>query len=213
MLITSSPIRDSLWNHGLRQDEDVMLRRHTLADVNEELFFEYISEVFIPYVVAVRTRPELESETAILLMDSALPHVSAQILQKLGENNILAITFPTHITNLFQALDLVFFGALKRLKGTAKGEFGDESINDQITKLIPAYEQTATWATVRGSFHKVGLDLNTTIRPFRVRVVEQMLRENPGFKEVWDRNVSIEDLTRRRQVKRFGIINSEFVTA
>jgi hypothetical protein len=155
ILITSSPIRNSLSSHGLRQDEDVMLHRYTPADVNEELFFQHISEVFIPNVVAVRTPQELERETAILRMDSALPPVYDWILQKRGENDILAITFPDHTTNLFQALDLVFFGTHKRLKGTAEGEFGDESVNDQITKLIQAYEQTATSATsptLRGSF-------------------------------------------------------------
>jgi hypothetical protein len=211
MLITSSPIRESLWSRGLRQNEDVMVRHRTPAYIDEELFFGYISDVFIPYVLAVRNRPELESEPAVLLMDSALPHVSARILQKLGENNIIAITFPAHTTNLFQALDLVFFGVLKRLKATAQGEFDDDSVNAQLTKLIQAYEQTATSSTIRGSFRKAGLCLDVTAQPFRIRVEEQTVRENPGFKEVWDRNVSVGDLTRRRQLQRFGIINSDFL--
>jgi hypothetical protein len=42
-------------------------------------------------------------------MDSALPHISERILRSLGENNIIALTFPAHTTNLFQNLDLVFF--------------------------------------------------------------------------------------------------------
>jgi hypothetical protein len=90
-------------------------------------------------------------QAAVLLMDSTLPHTSERILRSLGENNIIALTFPAHTTNSFQTLDLVFFGSLKHLKATAAGEFWDDSANDHITKLIQAYEQTATSSTIRGS--------------------------------------------------------------
>jgi hypothetical protein len=84
MPITFSPIRDSLWSHSPRQDDDVMVCRRSPAYINEDLFFEYISNVLIPSVTTVRSCPELESETAILLMDSALPHLSARVIQILG---------------------------------------------------------------------------------------------------------------------------------
>jgi hypothetical protein len=114
MLITSSPIRDSLWSHGLRQDEDVLVRRRIPADVNEKLFFEYISDMLISYVIAGKRCLDMESETAALLMDSAFPYVSARIIQKSGENNILAITFPAHTTNVLQALHYTIPGLFTR---------------------------------------------------------------------------------------------------
>jgi hypothetical protein len=49
------------------------------------------------------------------------------------------VVFPAHTTNIFQPLDLVFFSALKKLKQTATGEFEDDSIGEQITKLVHAY--------------------------------------------------------------------------
>jgi hypothetical protein len=213
MIVTASAIRPSLWARGLRQDEDAMTRHRTPAYVDEELFAEYLFTVFIPYVTCVRNRPELENEPAVLLMDSALPHTSDRVKRILGENNIIAITFPAHTTNLFQALDLVFFGALKKLKPSARGEIGDESVEGAITKLLQAYEQTATSATIRGSFRKAGLEANVTTRPFRIRVSEQKLRENPGFQELWARDIQVEELSRRRQMQRFGVINSEFLPA
>jgi hypothetical protein len=60
------------------------------------------------------------------------------------------ITFPAHTTTLFQALDLVFFGMRKELKALAIGEFDEDSVNAQISKLIQAYEQTVTSSTTRG---------------------------------------------------------------
>jgi hypothetical protein len=56
MLITRTPVRASLRTGGLRQNEDVVVRRRTPAYIDEELFFEYITSIFIPYVDAVRRR-------------------------------------------------------------------------------------------------------------------------------------------------------------
>jgi hypothetical protein len=86
---------------------------------------------------------------------------------------------------LFQALDLAFFRALKKLKATAIAELDDKSAKEQVTKLLQAHQQTATSATIRGSFRKAGLGLNVMVRPFRIEVEEQTLRENRGFQEIW----------------------------
>jgi hypothetical protein len=47
-------------------------------------------------------------------MDSALAHTSPRLLHQLGDKNIIAITFSAHTMSLFQVLDIVFFGALKK---------------------------------------------------------------------------------------------------
>jgi hypothetical protein len=46
--ILVNPIHLSLWSKGVRKDEDVMVRRRSPAYVNENLFLEYISTVFVP---------------------------------------------------------------------------------------------------------------------------------------------------------------------
>jgi hypothetical protein len=109
-------------------------------------------------------------------MQFALPRTSKRV----------AITFAFHTMNLFQALDLVFFSRLKKLEPNAVGKFADRAVNAQITQLLQASGQAATSATIRGSFRKAGMDLHVTTLPFRIRIVEQRLRENVGFKEVWD---------------------------
>jgi hypothetical protein len=53
------------------------------------------------------------------------------------------------MTNLFQAREFVFFGALKKLKPTAVSEFDDGPVNPQITQLLEAYEHAAISATIR----------------------------------------------------------------
>jgi hypothetical protein len=183
----------------------------TPAYVNGDLFYEYISTALVPYVTNVRRNPDLANEPAVLLMDSACPHVSERVLKLLGQNRIIVLVFPAHTTNLFQALDLVFFWVLKKLKQTASGDYDEKTMNHQIFRLIQVYGQTATSLTIRGSFRRAGLSANTRVRPFRLQFNDAVLRENPGFKEIWDRNISIEELSRRRQAHRFGIINEEFL--
>jgi hypothetical protein len=100
---------------------------------------------------------------------------------------------------------------LKKLNPSATGEFDDDSVKGQVTKLIQAYEQTATSSTMRGSFQKAGFEHHTATRPFKLRVVQERLRENPGFQEMWTRDRSVKTLSARRQAQRFGIINSEFL--
>jgi hypothetical protein len=76
----------------------------------------------------------LADQSVVLLMDSVLPHVLDRVLWVLGENVIIAFTFPAYTTNLFQTLDLVFFETLKYLKVIVIGEFNDDSVNEYITK-------------------------------------------------------------------------------
>jgi hypothetical protein len=88
---------------------------------------------------------------------------------------------------------------LKKLKASATGEFHNDSVSAQITKRIQAYEQTAISSTIRGSFRKAGFEHDTVTRLFKLRVVEERLRGNPGFQEMWVRDVSVESLSARRR--------------
>jgi hypothetical protein len=144
-------------------------------------------------------------------MDSAILHPSEHARRIFGENHILAITFPAHTTNLFQVLNLLFFGVFKKLKESPIGEFDDDSVNAEISKLIHAYEQTVTSSTRRTSFQQAGFEHDITVRPFKLQVVEERLRENPGFQEISGHEQSIEALSGRRRKQPFGIIKSEFV--
>jgi hypothetical protein len=194
LVITASTFSDALSRRGLSQGDDAMIRHRSPAYITEELFYEYLSNVFLPYVLVVRDWPGFQNEMAVLLMESAVPHASDRVRRLLDENSILAISFPAHTTNLFQALDLVFFGVLKRLKASTIGEFDNDSVNAHITKLIREYEQTATSSTIRGSIRKAGLEHEITTRPFKLQVIEESLSANPGFQEIWMRDISIENL-------------------
>jgi hypothetical protein len=182
MVISGAEIRDSIWRTGLPQNEDVFLRHRSPAYIDGNLFYEYTCEVLIPYIVHLREKPIFANETAILLMDSAPARRSERVLRLLGENMILAVVFPAHTTNIFQVFDLVFFDPMKKLKETVPGEFGEDSMYEQILKLLQAYEQTATSMTIRGSFPKAGIYPIVEFEALKVNFDQEKLRNSAGFK-------------------------------
>jgi hypothetical protein len=93
----------------------------------------------------------------------------------------------------------------------AAGEFDGRYVREQITKLLQAYDQTVTLMTIHASFLKAGLWPDSEAGPFKLQFNEEVLRENPGFKDLWERNISIEELSRRRRLQPFGIINQQFL--
>jgi ABC-type thiamine transport system substrate-binding protein len=91
--------------------------------------------------------------------------------------------------------DLVFFDPMKKLKGTVPGEFGEDSMDEQILKLLKAYEQTATSMTIRDSFQKTGIYPIVESGALKVNFDEEKLRNNARLKELWELNISIVELS------------------
>ena len=92
----------------------MIIRQSDSPYINEQLFLEYLHLVVIPYIKIVRLKLGKPFEEAVLMMDSCSSHCTQNVLQLLGQNNILAFFYPSHATNLFQALDLSLFGLLKK---------------------------------------------------------------------------------------------------
>jgi ABC-type uncharacterized transport system permease subunit len=74
------------------------------------------------------------------MMELALPHISGSALRLFGENCVLGMAFPAHMIHIFQGLDLVFVGALKKLRARAIGDLCDDSFNDQINQDLSGFQ-------------------------------------------------------------------------
>jgi hypothetical protein len=122
----------------------------------------------------------------------------------------MAIVFPDHTTHLFQALDLVLFGALKTIKKITHGDFGNDSVRDQVTKLLQTYEQVSTSFTIRGAFRKAGFSPDVRSKPIRLVFNEGILRENPGFSEISNWHIPVDQLSKKRQSHRLRLLNADF---
>ena len=179
--------------------------------MNENLFYKYIKDVMIPYIKDVRQIKNIMLEKAVLMMDSASSHCSERILKKLAKHNILALTYPSHTSNLFQALDLVFFGVLKKNKSRIYLDSEENFFTNQLLEIIEAYETTSTSRTIRSSFKKAGIIHSCEGDPERVVIDENEVRNNRGFQEIWNQNIPIEAISARRRQHDFGVINKRFL--
>ena len=211
VLILKNPLPKDFEETGTRLGEDVIIKQRNKPYMDEDLFFEYITTVLIPYIDKLREMEMYSNEKALIMMDSASCHCSQRILTKLDKNNILALVYPSHTSNLFQALDLSFFGALKKNKAYEMETFSDNFLTNSILEVLQAYQKTATDQTIRGSFRLAGIKITYGETPRRVKIDEESIRNNPGFKEIWDKNIPIEAISTRRQKQIFGIINPSFL--
>jgi hypothetical protein len=53
-------------------------------------------------------------EDAVLFMDNCSPHLTPVVIDLLSNARVRIVTFAPHTTQIFQVLDLVLFGVLKR---------------------------------------------------------------------------------------------------
>jgi hypothetical protein len=115
----------------------------------------------------------------------------------------MAIVFPTHTIHLFQTLDLVLFGILKTIKKITHSDFGDDSVRDQITKLLQTYEQVSTLFTIHSIFKKTGFIADVRLKPVRLAFNKEIFRENLGFSEIWNFNILVDQLSKLRRSHQF----------
>jgi hypothetical protein len=129
-----------------------MIRVRNPAYITQELFRESRAYVFILHVVWLRQSLVFADQLDVFLMDSVGVRFSRHNLRSLAGDKIIALVFPAHTTNLFQALDLLFLSAMKNHKDHLGNERDTGSVPGQISKLVRGYEQTATSFTIQSCF-------------------------------------------------------------
>ena len=210
MTIASSYRVYDIFHTGIRNGIDLKISISNPPYVKKEIFYDYITNVFIPYVNNQRSIEGFSDEFAVLFMDNHSSHCDPEILKILADNRVIVITFPPHTSNLFQMLDLVIFGALKNVK---KGLTSKKTLNDVAAlaeKVFRAYEQVTTSTNVRSSFERAGIstDLNEDIR--RIIFDEEKVRYSFEFSEIWNINFDKSNLSQRRLNTNWGFINKEY---
>ena len=211
MMITNYEISNEIYEDGLREDEDIMIRHRNPPYMNESLFIEYLQLVLIPYINSVREKYQCPEKEALLMMDSCSSHCTTNVMKLLGENKIIAFAFPSHTTNIFQALDLSLFGIFKRTKNQEDIPNFQKKLKKIIFKILQSYEKSATCFNIRASFEKAGLTSNMATKPRILIFSVQKVINNSGFKQLWNLNIKVEDLSKRRLSQRFGIINNNYL--
>jgi hypothetical protein len=101
-------------NRGVRLSANFVLRQQSKLYVNGKLFLEYINIIFISYLNKLWELEEFKACKAILLMDNCSPHMSHDIVAILTRVRMKIITIAIHTIYIFQMLDVILFGTLKK---------------------------------------------------------------------------------------------------
>jgi hypothetical protein len=83
-------------------------------------------------------------------MDNCSPHTGEAVIALLTDTQIRVVTFATHITQIFQVLDVVLFGALKKHATNLTMLDEEQSAAAFLIKVYHDYKQTMveTYGTV-----------------------------------------------------------------
>jgi hypothetical protein len=80
------------------------------------LFERYLDTVLIPSIVGNRKMKGCDRKIVILFFDNLGTHCGESILKKQARLQMLVITFPLHISHIFQVVDCLLFGRWKSAK-------------------------------------------------------------------------------------------------
>jgi hypothetical protein len=130
---------------------------------------------------------QFERCEAVLLMDNCSPHISDKVIAILTEARFRIITLAPHTTQIFQVLDLVLFGALKKRANRLRA-FDDEQ--PRVAFLLRVYrdfKQTVIEVNIWKAFEAIGITYDIEQIPYGLLFDEEKLRQSPGFVELWER--------------------------
>jgi hypothetical protein len=168
-------------SRGVRLGVDLVLRQRSKPYVSRELFLEYITTIFLPCLNELRESEEFEAYEAVLLMDNCSLHVLDEVVAVLTNAQVRIITFATHTTHIFQMLDVVLFGALRKHANGLKIFDEEQSAAAFLLRVYRDFKQTMIEVNIRGAFAAVRLIHRIDQNPYGLLFDEQKLRQSRGF--------------------------------
>jgi hypothetical protein len=113
-----------------------LIERNAKPYVDRPPFENFIRYQLILHIMALQTNLCCSKAEPVLLMDNCSVYVTPEIFRHLGENHIKIVTFAPHTTNIFQALDISFFGVFKTKEKFWMDQDDDKTFTATIHKLV-----------------------------------------------------------------------------
>lgn len=107
------------------------------------------------------THLKAQGRRRLLLVDGHQSHCTRGFLEHAQKNNIEVICYPSHSTHIYQGLDVVIFGVLKRAWTKARDEFEKHKSHVNKTNFLEIYSHAHTKALTKdnilAAFHATGI--------------------------------------------------------
>jgi hypothetical protein len=149
----------------------------------------------------------LREEYAVVLMDNCSSHFTSAVIDLLSEARVRIVTFAPHTTKIFQVLDLLLSGVLKRCGHYQLPLQDDAGSAHFIRKVYRDSRFTMTDINIWKTFRGIRVIYSVVDEIQCVSFNEIILRESDGFRELWDIDFPVESRSTRRRNARFGWIN------
>jgi hypothetical protein len=151
------PVRLHLQETEMWIGRDLILKRRRKPYIKSELFVDYSQAVFLTHVAELRRNEKLSSEEAALLRDNCSPPLNPAVVELLTGARVCIITFVSHMTHIFQVLDLAVFDVLKQ-RGQDRLPFGNEKATAQfIKKVCHDFRRTLIDINISRHFERLAL--------------------------------------------------------
>jgi hypothetical protein len=188
---------------------DLILERRQKPYLTAALFQQYITTVLIPFINWVRTNDQLAREPAIFLMDNCSIHTRPEVREMLREHDVKVIPFPPSTTQAFQTLDLSLFGGLKKKLQYQLPLGNDDQVLAFIQKVFHSLKQTFVPDNMRNALKMLGFEFDITKSLYTLLLWEEKLRGSERFRDIWDADSPLDQLSKKRQKARCGWIKQD----
>jgi hypothetical protein len=117
---------------------------------------------------------------------------------------ILVIISPWHTSHIFQVLDVLLFGILKKAKNYQLRDYTLWREVDHVLRLFCARGQATASTTIRASWLKTGFEYETRDEVTYLIVNETKIRQGDAFREVWLFDYHPLGTSKKRAFQRWG---------
>jgi hypothetical protein len=112
-VVTSSKGPYDIYQGGHCPGKDFTLGRNAKPYVDRAIFERFTRYQLISHITALGIIQCYSKAQVLSLMDDCSAYVTPDIFRFVGENHMTILTFAPHTINIFQALNLPFFGVFK----------------------------------------------------------------------------------------------------
>jgi hypothetical protein len=123
---------------------------------------------------------------------------------------MLLSTYPTHTSPPFQVLDVLLFGRLKAFKKHFAKDAAEDREPKHIVKIRWAYEVVLTSMTIQESWEKASFTYQRRDQTSYFAIDERRIRTASDFREIWERDFPIDNLSAKRKNQKWRWLNQEF---
>jgi hypothetical protein len=119
---------------------------------------------------------QFEGCKAVLLMDNCLHHICDEVVAVLTEARVRIITFAPDTTKIFQVLDLVLFGALKKRANDLRPFEEEQPTVAFMLRIYRDFKQTMIEVNIWKAFEAIELTYDIEQIPYGLLFDEEKLR-------------------------------------